>query len=557
MTNTTICFFSWSQKHSSQLRWLMVPVILGLMIGVFALVYATGGIKYVFSHSMYIPVLLGGVVFGVTGGILIGLLGGFVLGPMMPIDTVTGEMQLTINWLYRTGFFVLIGAIAGIGSDAIRQYIRHLWWVARHDEHSGLPNQLALNDALTKPYNEPTVLALVLVSVENISELKIAFGTQVAHTIIRQLADYSGEVLSGLQLVCRTGLQDICFIVATQDSGRLDEELHQLIGVYQQPVFYQDIPLHTDIKIAVVGVENGSLAEVCLQRAESTLLVAREKGQHLASYTGDNEADINDTIHLLGELKQALETGQLEMYYQPKVCARDGHIESVEALIRWHHPEMGNIPPGKFIPRAEKSTLINHLTDYALDASLAQLVRWREAGIEVGVAVNVSAGDLVDPEFSARVKSLLEKHGVPGHLLELEITEGSLIFDSNQSINELTSLSGANIAIAIDDFGTGYSSLKYLHALPASVIKVDQSFVFALPDDESAASIVEMARPLANKLGMRIVAEGVETLEALDFLVAQDFDLLQGYLIAAPMAAEDFTRWYLDLPTPGYWHPSR
>lgn len=557
MTDATIRFFSWSQKHSSQLRWLMVPVILGLMIGVFALVYATGGIKYVFSHSMYIPVLLGGVVFGITGGILIGLLGGFVLGPMMPIDTVTGEMQLTINWLYRTGFFVLIGAIAGIGSDAIRQYIRHLWWVSRHDEHSGLPNQLALNDALTKPYNEPTVLALVLVSVENISELKIAFGPQVAHTIIRQLADYSGEVLSGLQLVCRTGLQDICFIVATHDSGRLNEELHQLIGVYQQPVFYQDIPLHADIKIAVVGVENGSLAEVCLQRAESTLLIAREKGQHLASYTGDNEADINDTIHLLGELKQALETGQLEMYYQPKVSARDGHVQSVEALIRWHHPEMGSIPPGKFIPRAEKSTLINQLTDYALDASLAQLVRWREAGLEVGMAVNVSAGDLVDPEFAVRVTSLLEKHGVPGHLLELEITEGSLIFDSNQSINELTSLSGANISIAIDDFGTGYSSLKYLHALPASVIKVDQSFIYALPDDESAASIVEMARPLANKLGMRIVAEGVETLEALDFLVAQDFDLLQGYLIAAPMAAEDFTRWYLDLPTPGYWHPSR
>jgi EAL domain-containing protein (putative c-di-GMP-specific phosphodiesterase class I) len=245
------------------------------------------------------------------------------------------------------------------------------------------------------------------------------------------------------------------------------------------------------------------------------------------------------------------------MYYQPKVCARDGYVESVEALIRWHHPEMGSIPPGKFIPRAEKSTLINQLTDYALDASLAQLVRWREAGIELCMAVNVSAGDLVDPEFAARVTSMLEKHGVPGQLLELEITEGSLIFDANQSINELTSLSGANVSIAIDDFGTGYSSLKYLHALPASVLKVDQSFIFALPDDESAASIVEMARPLASRLGMRIVAEGVETLEALDFLVAQDFDLLQGYLIAAPMAAEDFTRWYLDLPTPGYWHPSR
>ncbi len=557
MTNTTIRFFSWSQKHSSQLQWLMVPAILGLMIGVFALVYATGGIKYVFSHSMYIPVLLGGLVFGVTGGILVGLLGGAVLGPMMPIDTVTGEMQLTINWLYRMGFFVLIGAFAGVASDGIRQYIRHLYWVSRHDEHSGLPNHRALNDVLAKPHNEPTVLALVLVSVENISELKVAFGPQVAHTVIRQLADYGYGILFGLQLVCRTGSQDFCFLVATHDSGRLHKELQQLIGIYQEPVYYQEIPLHVDIKIAVVGVENGNLAEACLQRAESTLLLARETGQHLASYASDNEADINDTIHLLGELKQALETGQLEMYYQPKVCARDGYVESVEALIRWHHPEMGSIPPGKFIPRAEKSTLINQLTDYALDASLAQLVRWREAGIELCMAVNVSAGDLVDPEFAVRVTSMLEKHGVPGQLLELEITEGSLIFDANQSINELTSLSGSNVSIAIDDFGTGYSSLKYLHALPASVLKVDQSFIFALPDDESAASIVEMARPLASRLGMRIVAEGVETLEALDFLVAQDFDLLQGYLIAAPMSAEDFTRWYLDLPTPGYWHPSR
>ncbi|WP_438957902.1 putative bifunctional diguanylate cyclase/phosphodiesterase [Porticoccus sp.] len=557
MTNTTIRFFSWGQKHSSQLRWLMVPVILGLMIGVFALVYATGGIKYVFSHSMYIPVLLGGLVFGVAGGILIGLLGGVVLGPMMPIDTVSGEMQLTINWLYRMGFFVLIGAFAGVASDGIRQYIKHLYWVSRHDEHSGLPNHRALNDVLAKPHNEPAVLALVLVSVENISELKVAFGPQVAHTVIRQLADYSYGMLFGLQLVCRSGSQDFCFLVATHDSVRLNKELQQLIGIYQEPVYYQEIPLHVDIKIAVVGVEPGNLAEACLQRAESTLLLAREKGQHLANYTSDNEAGIHDTIHLLGELKHALETGQLEMYYQPKVCARDGHVQSVEALIRWQHPEMGSIPPGKFIPRAEKSTLINQLTDYALDASLAQLVRWREAGIELGMAVNVSAGDLVDPEFAARVTSLLEKHGVPGHLLELEITEGSLIFDANQSISELTSLSGANISIAIDDFGTGYSSLKYLHALPASVLKVDQSFIFALPNDESAASIVEMARPLASRLGMRIVAEGVETLEALDFLVAQDFDLLQGYLIAAPMAAEDFTRWYLDLPTPGYWHPSR
>jgi EAL domain-containing protein (putative c-di-GMP-specific phosphodiesterase class I)/GGDEF domain-containing protein len=556
MTSSTIRFFVWSQKHSSQLRWLMIPVILGLMAGVFSLVYATGGIKYVFSHSMYVPVLLGGLVFGVAGGVLIGLLAGIVLGPMMPIDTVTGEMQLTINWLYRTGFFVLIGAFAGIASDSVRQYIRHLYWMARHDKHSGLPNEHALDDVLTKRDNQPAVLALVLVSVENISELKVAFGPEVTHTVIREMADISQGILSGLRLVCRTGTQDLSFLVSNHDSDRLNQQLHQLIHIYQQPVFYRGIPLHSDIKIAVVGLDDFSRADACLQRAESALLTARKNGQHLVSYTGDNEVDINDTIHLLGELKQALENDQLQMYFQPKISAQTGQVESVEALIRWHHPELGNIPPGKFIPRAETSTLINQLTNFALDASLAQLVRWRQAGIELGVAVNVSAGDLVDTAFAVRVKNLLDKHGVPGHLLELEITEGSLIFDANRSIEELVSLSGANVSIAIDDFGTGYSSLKYLHALPASVIKVDQSFIFALPDDEAAASIAEMSRALAGRLGMRVVAEGVETLAARNFLVKQGFDVLQGYLIARPMAAADFTSWYLELPTPGYWHPS-
>jgi len=551
--NTMTPFFVWLQRNGSRIRWWMAPVIVVLMAGVFWLVYATGGIKYVFSHSMYIPIMLGGLVFGVTGGLLVGLAAGFVLGPFMPIDTATGEMQLTVNWLYRMGFFVLIGFSAGAVSDFIRRYIDYLQWLVHHDEESGLPNHRFLNNLLRERGGEEEPLALVAVSVENVSELKAAFGPQVVSSIIRGLADYSRRAIPGLQLACRPGAYDLGLLVANGGEDCLNRQLRDLAGTFQEPLFYAGIPLHSDIRMAFVPVGTGGGAESCLKKAELAMLAARAKGQHVAGYNIDNDLSINDSIYLLGELKRALETGQLKMHFQPKVSARDGEVKSVEALVRWQHPEMGNIPPGKFIPRAETSTLIHQLTAYVIDASLAQLACWQGDGIDLTVAVNISAGDLADQDFADQVLALLDKHGVPGKALELEVTESGFMHDVKSSISQLSKLTDADIVITIDDFGTGYSSLKYLHELPASVIKLDQSFVCGLPDSKNAANIAQMTRALANKLKMKTVAEGVETRAARSFLVSHGYDLLQGYLIARPMAGEDFNRWYENLPKPGFW----
>ncbi|TNE75311.1 MAG: phosphodiesterase [Gammaproteobacteria bacterium] len=557
MLNPTMPLFTWIQRNGRRLQWWMVPSLAVMMAGVFLLVYATGGIKYVFSHSMYIPIMLGGLVFGIRGGILVGLVAGIVLGPFMPIDTVTGEMQLTVNWLYRTGFFTLIGLSAGAVSDFIRRYIAHLQWLVHHDEASGLPNQRFLNDLLRKKNGEHDALALVVVSVENVSELKAVFGPQVMDCVIRGLAEHSHRAMPGLQLACRTGAYDLGLLVANGDEDGLKRQLRDLAGTFQEPLLYSGIPLHSDIRMAFVPVGKEGAAESYLKKAESAMIAAREKGLHMAAYSVDDDLATADTIYLLGELKQALDTGQLEMHYQPKVSSADGRVESVEALVRWHHPEMGDIPPGKFIPRAENSTLINEVTAYALDASLAQLKSWQQAGVDLTVAVNVSAGDLANPEFVGQVFGLLEKHSLSGACLELEITENGFIHDIENSICQLKKLTEANIAISIDDFGTGYSSLKYLHDLPASTIKLDQSFVSGLPENGTAASIAEMTRALASNLRLRTVAEGVETEEARQFLVKHGFDLLQGYFIAKPMSGDDFCRWYLNLPEPGYWSTAR
>ncbi len=560
MTTTgAVRLVGWIEENGRAFRRWMAPLILVMILAVYVLVYATGGIKFVFSHSMYLPILLAGLVFGLRGGLLAGLLGGLVLGPAMPIDTVTGEMQQTINWLYRTGFFALIGILSGVASDGVREYMSHLGWLARQDQRTGLPNRLALREDLARQLasgaEDRGFQALVVVSLDNAKELDAAFGTDLTEDLARQVAARCRQSDSLVDKVYSLSLKEEAFLVSAPSADELSGKLRELLEQFKQPFQYRGISVHGDISLAEVPLVDRDMdAEVCLRRAEAALLAGREKGHRLSIYSDEIDNDISDNIHLLGELKVALESGQLLMHYQPKVRA-NGRVDSVEALMRWQHPKMGNIPPGKFIPRAEKSTLINQLTDFAIDSALAQQARWRTQGMDLVVAVNVSAENLMDPKFVNRVLEMLSRHGVPGHRLELEITEGSFIYDIGHTIRELTRLAGAKISIAIDDFGTGYSSLKYLYDLPASVIKVDQSFIRTLPDDQGAASIVETATGLAARLGLEVVAEGVETLGAYEYLREIGCDVLQGYYISRPVAADDLSDWYQRLSEPGLWTP--
>lgn len=548
--------FEWLEARTKLVRLSVAPALVLMIIAVFVLVYATGGIKYVFSHSMYLPIVLAGLTFGVRGGLLAGIAGGLALGPWMPIDTSTGEQQLTINWLYRTGFFSLIGFLSGFASDSARGYMHHLKWLVRHEGRTGLPNRLALLERL-RVSADTGRYALVQMSLENSSELEAAFGHRVTDIVIQQLADrFSGQFRHAVG-VYRIATHELSGLVPYSDPCHLDTCLRELTLLMREPLDFRGLSLHGDVRIAWVEVsELGKSAVDSLQQAEAALLYGRERRLDMTPYSEAIDRMIAENIQLLGELKNSLDAGHLEMHYQPKVNAVDGRVRGVEALMRWNHPRLGNIPPSRFILRAEQSTLIEQLTDFAMDSALAQLVRWRAAGLDISVAVNISPHNLVEPDFVARVLNLLDKHGIDGHLLELEVTEGAFLYDIHDTVQKLTCLAGANISVAIDDFGTGYSSLKYLYDLPASVIKIDQSFVRDLPNDRGGASIVETALLLAGKMGMTVVAEGVETLAARDYLRRLGCDLLQGYFIARPMNATDMTAWYQALPVPGCWRPS-
>ena len=546
--NTTR-LFEWLSLNMRTIRLAMVPTLIVLVASVSFLVHTTGGVKFSYLHSMYLPIMLAGFVFGIRGGLLTALLGGIAIGPFMPINTTTGEMQDTLNWIYRTGFFMLVGLFSGAVSDSVRSYLRHLKWIVRHDTVTSLPNRTALLEALALlPAKQDGSHAYVLavICLQNAMELKSAFGFEVIEDIVRQSAARYETILQHKTKVYRIDAEQIGILIENRNAQHIDALLAELMEAARHPFQCNDIPIHADSQLGYVTFDEiVHPPERYLQRAEAALVAAHESGQDCIVYSPEISTQSKENLSVLGSLVSGIKNGQLSMHYQPKIDIRTGEVQSVEALIRWNHPERGNIPPVVFIPRAEQSTLINLITEFALEQAMQQIVSWRASGIHIPIAVNVSPRNLLWTGFTDLILQLLQRHGVDGHSLELEVTEGALMTDMARTIIELTRLADARITISIDDFGTGYSSLQYLHQLPISLIKIDQSFVRRLPHDQGALHIVEAAVTLAHKMGMKTIAEGVENEEVYRLLADVGCDIAQGFAISRPLPAADFERWYV------------
>ncbi|HRZ24442.1 MAG TPA: EAL domain-containing protein, partial [Candidatus Contendobacter sp.] len=278
---------------------------------------------------------------------------------------------------------------------------------------------------------------------------------------------------------------------------------------------------------------------------DTALYRAKHEGRNTwVFYNREMNVATFERLVLESQLRTAIETGQLRAYFQPKVRLSDGRLAGAEALVRWQHPDHGLIPPGRFIPVAEASSLIVDLGDWMLAEVCRQLAIWRGAGLPpLTVAVNLAARHFRDPGFGERIEALLTAHGLPAQALELELTESSLLEAGARTAETMLTLRRLGLGLAIDDFGVGYSSLSYLKRLPLTALKIDRSFVRDLvtnPDDcMLAATIIA----LGHGLGLKVVAEGVENEEQRRILLNQGCDLAQGYLFDPPMPAEQFADW--------------
>ncbi len=414
---------------------------------------------------------------------------------------------------------------------------------ATHDRLTGLPNRFLLVDRMESELahvrRRGGFAAVLFFDLDNFKRINDSLGHAVGDTVLRQVATRLQSCLRPTDTVARHGGDE--FTVAVSELQRVEDVLVVLRKVrtgFEVPVIAgsQEVFVTFSIGIAVFP-HDGVGVETLLRNADTAMYRAKTAGRDQYRFYAP---DMNDRGHELlameAELRRAVERQEFELFYQPQVELESGRVRALEALIRWRHPRRGLVPPGDFLPLLEDTGLIVPVGDWVLRRACADLRVWRRTWPDLlRVSVNVSVAQFGDPELAARVGAALVAEQVPAGGLELEITENLMMRDPQATGEMLQRLHDLGVRVAVDDFGIGYSSLAYLKHLPLDVLKIDRTFVSDLPRDADDAVIVEAAISLGHKLGLGVVAEGVETEEQYRFLRGHGCDLAQGYFCCPPL----------------------
>jgi diguanylate cyclase len=425
---------------------------------------------------------------------------------------------------------------------------------ALHDPLTGLPNRILLRDrtgqAIRQSDRDLVPAALLLLDLDRFKEVNDTLGHHYGDQLLIQVSQRLQAALRKVDTVARLGGDEFAVLLpkVTTTEGAI-AVARKLQAAFEEPFTLEEVNLEVEASIGLaLYPEHGSDPDELLQRADIAMYAAKDT--HAGFVVFDPKLDQHSPrrLALLGELRRAIDTGQLVLHYQPKVDTQTGRLLGVEALVRWQHPTHGLIPPGDFLPLAEHTGLITPLTHYVLEAALRQCRAWQQAGHELGVAVNISARRMLDRAFPDEVASLLATLEVPARLLLLEITESTMMADPQHALEVLSRLHQMGVQLSIDDFGTGYSSMAHLKNLPVDELKVDRSFVSHMTGSTSDAVIVRSTVDLGRNLGLRVVAEGVEDQTTLQELNKLGCDAIQGYYISRPVPADELLTWVKQQP---------
>jgi diguanylate cyclase (GGDEF)-like protein/PAS domain S-box-containing protein len=412
---------------------------------------------------------------------------------------------------------------------------------ALHDALTDLPNrvflQLRLERAIAAARTEDAHFAVLLLDLDRFKEVNDTFGHQYGDALLQQAARRLQGALRESDTVARLGGDEFAVLLPRTDQTRATELADMLLRCLEDQfvVRAQQVDVGTSIGIAVYP-EHGEDATMLIKHADTAMYVAKRARSGFAVYEAEHDEHTPSRFVLTAALRHAIEHDELLLHYQIKVDARTGGVDTVEALARWYHPERGLLEPPDFIPLAEQTGLIKPLARWVLGEALRQCCRWHATGLDLCVAVNISAQNLQDPGLIDTIVSLLDETGRQPSDLALEITESALMADSSRALETLTALHEMGVKIAIDDFGTGYSSLSYLSCLNADEIKIDQSFVIQMLANERDRFITQAVIDLGHNLGLKVVAEGVEDQETWNRLVAMGCDQAQGRFLSGPLS---------------------
>jgi diguanylate cyclase (GGDEF)-like protein/PAS domain S-box-containing protein len=422
-----------------------------------------------------------------------------------------------------------------------------------NDALTGLPNRRQLADRVTQAVKrarrDGPGFALLLVDLDRFRQINDSLGHDTGDRVLIDVAQRILGCLRAHDVLARLGGDQFAVLVHDADAPAAEATARRVLNVVAQPCCVDDAQFTLTCSIGVVLCpQHGQGTDELVRHADAALRSVKAAGR--ANYRVHHtrvEVDLRSHMHLDHAMRQALVSGRFRLHYQPQVRLSDGALVGAEALIRWRDPELGDVSPGRFIPVAEDSGFVVAIGDWVLSQAVRQGALWHESGRPVPIAINVSALQFQQPQFVDRVASVLAVSGLPPHLLELEMTESILVRDADEALQRLHALARLGVRLAIDDFGTGYSSLSYLKRFPIGKLKIDRSFIKGLPDDDSDVGIVSAILQMARALGLKVIAEGVETEVQRQFLQAAGCEEFQGFLYAPALDSLSFEK---HLPAP-------
>ena len=454
-----------------------------------------------------------------------------------------GNYETRVELTRRDELGFLARAINAMQSGiAVRE--QQLAHNALHDPLTGLPNRALAMERLGSAISARRGVVLIYLGIENYRVINESFGPEGGERIMRESARVMLDALRERDTAARiTGNEFLLLLESTQvDVGvALADRLYALL---KRPLSIDghEVLLEVCMGIAIYPL-NGQSAEELISRAAIACRDAAALPGYLQVYQQDRDLAHQRQIQLIRDLRSAASDGQLQLYYQPKMDIRSGHVRQAEALLRWQHPELGMVSPAEFIPLAERTGSMFLLTGWVIEEGIRQLSAWNRKGLHMQLSLNISAEDLHGENLLMTVERLLKRYQLSAEQLIFEITESTAMRDPEHSLNVLEKLRDGGISLSVDDFGTGYSSLAHLKRLPVQELKIDQSFIRNLDETSEDAVIVRSTIEMSHNLGLKVVAEGVEYQHTLELLERWHCDTAQGYLISRPMDAVAFEAW--------------
>ena len=439
-----------------------------------------------------------------------------------------------------------------------KQFVNKIHHQALHDTLTGLPNRALLEDRLQNALNvaqrHSNDVTVLMMDLDRFKEINDTLGHPVGDALLKEVAQRIQSVIRNDDTLSRFGGDEFVMVLPQTSTEQAMVVISKIMSAFQSHFCLDGNDLIVQGSIgAAVFPKDGTDAETLIKRADVAMYIAKRERLGYSFYDMNSDQHSPSRLALISELHHAIHSGQLLLWYQPKLDLRSGNLYGVEALVRWQHPERGMISPQEFIPLAEECGLIIPLTIWVLGNALYQHDVWRQAGLEIAIAINLSTRSIHDLTFPDQVLQHLHTWNVEPRWLELEITESAVMSDPTQALQVLNRLDAMGVQLSIDDFGTGYSSLAYLKRLPVDEVKIDRSFILDIAQDQSSLAIVRAMIDLGHHLDITVIAEGVETRETLDMLRMLGCDAIQGYYVSKPQPAEniidEFDRRNLSRPT--------